>query len=476
MRVTPRLAVREVRLHERPVKLRMPFRFGVVTLTEAAEAVVRARVALEDGREAWGAAAEMLAPKWFDKSPWLTNADNAEQLRVSLRLARDLYTADAAPRTAFGLFATSYRPQIQACARSGLNALIAGYGPALLDRAVLDALCRLHGLSFYHAVRANVPGIAPADLAPELRGFDCDAFLDALRPADRIAARHTVGMVDPITAADQPPGARVGDGLPETLEEVVATYGHTYFKLKVGGDITQDVARLTAIAAVLDRLPAPYVATLDGNEQYDDIEGVVELWSAMERTPALRRLLASILFVEQPIHRTNALERDVAALAARRPVIIDESDADLDAFPRARARGYAGVSSKTCKGVYKALLNRARCARWNEAAGGPSYFMSGEDLTTQAGLAVQQDLALVSLLGLHHVERNGHHYVNGMAALPATEQRAFLRAHPDLYRDDDGTTRLRIEGGSMRIGSLGVVGYAAGAQPEWAAMQEMSPR
>ncbi len=36
-------------------------------------------------------------------------------------------------------------------------------------------------------------------------------------------------------------------------------------------------------------------------------------------------------------------------------------------------------------------------------------FLSGEDLTCQAGLAVQQDLALVSLLGLSHVERNGHH-------------------------------------------------------------------
>ena len=45
--------------------------------------------------------------------------------------------------------------------------------------------------------------------------------------------------------------------------------------------------------------------------------------------------------------------------------------------------------------------------------------MTGEDLTIQAGLALQQDLALVSLLGLTHVERNGHHYVNGMAGLPA---------------------------------------------------------
>ena len=40
--------------------------------------------------------------------------------------------------------------------------------------------------------------------------------------------------------------------------------------------------------------------------------------------------------------------------------------------------------------------------------------MSAEDLTTQAGVAVQQDLALATLIGATHVERNGHHYVDGM--------------------------------------------------------------
>ena len=146
----------------------------------------------------------------------------------------------------------------------------------------------------------------------------------------------------------------------------------------------------------------------------------------------LARMLASILFVEQPINRKNALEADFRATPLGLPVIIDESDGTLDTFVEARARGYDGVSSKTCKGMYKSILNAARCAQWNAAAGGTRYFMSAEDLTTQAGLAVQQDLALVNLLGITHVERNGHHYVNGMAALPQAEQQAFLAAHGDL--------------------------------------------
>ena len=470
----PTLRVSEVRLFEGDVRLRLPFRFGVVTLTEATQAFVRARITLPDGRSGWGAAAEMLAPKWFDKDPALTNADNAEQLRASLRIARGLYTESRRAHTAFRLFADNYHVQIAQCRQHDLNPLIAAYGPALLDRALLDALCRLHAVSFYDAVRANLVGLAPAALAPELAGFDVDAFLAALHPADGLHARHTVGLVDPITAADQPAGARVADGLPETLEEVVAAYGHTHFKLKVGGDVAADLARLGAIAGVLDRLPEPYHVTLDGNEQYETVEAVLELWQALERTPALGRLADSILFVEQPIARRTALSCNLGALGVARSVIIDESDADLDAFPKARARGYRGVSSKACKGFYKSLINAARCALWNREAGREVFFMSAEDLTTQPGLALQQDLALVSLLGLGHVERNGHHYVRGLAALSAGEQAAWLAAHPDLYVRDGDLARLRITRGRLAIGSLAGPGFAAGAEPDWASLREMS--
>ena len=473
MSAPARLRVSEVRLLEGDVRLRLPFRFGVVTLTEAVQAFVRVRITLQDGRSGWGAAAELLAPKWFDKDPALTDADNAEQLRESLRIARELYTEGRLAHTAFRLFADNYHFQIVQCGRQGLNPLIAGFGPALLDRAVLDALGRLLGLSFYDVLRASVAGVAPAAFLPEFAGFDADAFLAALRPAERLHARHTVGLLDPITAADQPAGTRRNDGLPETLEEVVAAYGHTYFKLKVGGDAAADAARLGAIARVLDRLPRPYHVTLDGNEQYETVDGVLELWRVLQRTPALRRLTDSILFVEQPIARRNALLRDLGAVGALRGVIIDESDADLDAFPEARARGYRGVSSKACKGVYRSLLNAARCVMWNQEPGSPGYFMSAEDLTTQPGLALQQDLALVALLGLDHVERNGHHYVRGLAALPGGEQAAWLAAHPDLYVRDGDLVRLRIEQGRVSIGSLAAPGFAASAVPDWSSLREV---
>jgi len=430
------------------------------------------RIRTGDGRTAEGMAAEALAAKWFDKSPGLSDAQNLEQLRVALEIATGLYRGSR-PRTPFRLFADHYADQIAEGGRRGLPPLVASYGPALLDRAIADALCRVRGVNFYQAVRGNLLGIEAHPVVPDLAGFGLGSFLRSLVPSDRIHVRHTVGLVDPITAADQTPDTRVEDGLPETLEEVVATYGHRYYKLKVGGDVAADVDRLARIAGVLDLQGHDYAVSLDGNEQYADEGAVLELWRAMAAEPRLRRLVASILYIEQPIKRQNALSAPVNRLAAARPVILDESDGDLEAFPTGRSLGYRGVSSKNCKGFYKSILNLARCRMWNQGEGDGTYFMSAEDLTTQAGLSVQQDLALVNLLGLGHVERNGHHFIDGFAGRPAGEAQTFLAAHPDLYHDQGGRVRMRIADGEAMIASLACPGFATAAFPDVAAMEPM---
>ena len=163
----------------------------------------------------------------------------------------------------------------------------------------------------------------------------------------------------------------------------------------------------------------------------------------------------------------------MAPLVRFKPLIIDESDGELASFPTALRLGYSGVSSKDCKGLYKSILNAARVAGLNAEAGEERYFMSAEDLTTLAGVSVQQDLALVSLLGMSHVERNGHHYVDGMSFTPASEQAAFARAHPDLYALANGTARLRIDNGTLQLGSLDCRGHSVAADMDFAAMQPM---
>ena len=135
---------------------------------------------------------------------------------------------------------------------------------------------------------------------------------------------------------------------------------------------------------------------------------------------------------------------------------------------------YAGCSSKSCKGVYKSLLNAARCVRWNAGPEAMRAFMTGEDLTAQPGLAVQQDLALAGILGLAHVERNGHHYAAGFAGQHASlrEQQAFLDAQPGLYEAAGETVGLAIHEGRIALASLATRGFASAAWPD---IETLSP-
>jgi hypothetical protein len=469
-------------LFERDVALRLPFRFGAVTLRHATQAFVRVGVRLSDGREAVGASAELMVPKWFDKSPELTQAQNTEQLRASLRLARRLALDDDTPGTAFGRFERQYPAQLREAATLGLNPLVASFGLAQIDKAVLDGVCRALSVSFFEAMQRNVPGIGRTRLAPDLDGFDIDAMLADLRPMRSLALRHTVGMAD-VIADDTAPGLP-DDGLPATLDAVVRTCRPREFKLKLGGDPQRDRDRLTEIASLLEvRCPA-YRVTLDGNEQYADAGAFLAFWRSIERDARLADLVRRVRYVEQPLARAVALRHPLGPLASAVPMMIDESDDTLDAFVRARELGYRAVSSKSCKGLYKSILNRARCEHWSAQAGMRRYFMTAEDLTCQAGLAVQQDLALAALLGVTHIERNGHHYVAGMPGVAVGEQRAFASGHPALYEwretrsegvdGNGGALRLRVTEGDIALDDLHGVGFASNAMPDWAALKAMA--
>jgi hypothetical protein len=131
------------------------------------------------------------------------------------------------------------------------------------------------------------------------------------------------------------------------------------------------------------------------------------------------------------------------------------------------------VSSKSCKGFYRGLLNAARVAQGH--ANGAALFLSAEDLTVQPGLALQQDLVLAALVGAGHVERNGHHFVDGFGLAPDTEQQAFAAAHPDLYRRTGGRTRLRIADGMIALGStLAAIGLGSATHPDPADLEPMA--
>ena len=85
-----KVKLEDVERFERHVKMRLAFRFGVITVTDATQAVIRVRISLPDGRTSEGVAAEALAAKWFEKSPAFTDEQNLDQLRQALDLAIEL--------------------------------------------------------------------------------------------------------------------------------------------------------------------------------------------------------------------------------------------------------------------------------------------------------------------------------------------------------------------------------------------------
>ncbi|MGH7367111.1 MAG: enolase C-terminal domain-like protein [Candidatus Rokuibacteriota bacterium] len=470
------LALRGASCHLRNLRTRLPFRYGVVTLTRFPLLHLAVDVEAADGRRARGFAADNLPPKWFDKDPAKSFRDNVTDQLASIRAAQAAYL-DAArtPRPVFNVWQEAYA----ACARGGpalgLNGLTAAFGSSLFERALADAAGRLSGRDVVGMLRDDVLGIRPEAVHRELTRADLLAW--ASRPApESIAVRHTVGLLDPIVASDVPSDGWLRDGLPQTLEECVRAHGLRHFKLKVGGQVEADVERLTRIAATLDRLiPDPYLATLDGNEQYKTMADFAALVEAIEKTPALARLWGSTAFIEQPLDRAIALDaaatEGLGALGRRVPIIIDESDGDLEAFPRAIELGYRGVSTKNCKGIVKSFLNRSLVERLNAGRPEPArLFMSAEDLTNVPVVPVQQDLATVRALGIAHVERNGHHYVRGLAHCSPRERAAALLYHGDLYAGDESHAWLRIESGRLRVGSLATPGYGVAGDPDLDAM------
>ena len=453
-----RIAVRDAAFFERPVRFVRPFRFGAVVINDTPQMFVRVEIEVEGKGSSVGASAELLVPKWFDKRPQLSPDETVEELRRSLVIARDLYLSGSSFETAFGLHARRIAAQVEACAREDIPPLAAAYGPAEIDKAVLDALLRALGVNFFDGMAQNIAGI-DARLSPDLRDDDIAKFLAGCRRLERVAVRHTVGLDDRIE----------GKG---GVADVVENAGARYFKLKLNGDPEHDAARLTRIGNELATLPHDCRVTLDANEQYSDLTALAALVDRLDHDSGLRPIAAKLLYIEQPMPRDITRQSPLGSLA-RRNLIIDEADDSYDAFPHARALGYRGISSKSCKGIYKSIVNATRAAKWSGER--EKFFVSGEDLTCQAGLCVQQDLALGALIGVTHAERNGHHYVDGFSDTPAPEAEAFRAAHPDLYVREGDSVRLSIHDGDLLTGSLTSPGFATGVHPDWSALSPLEP-
>ena len=439
----------------RHTRTRFPFRYGIASMTEVPHLFVRTKVTLAD-KSSFGLSSEGLPPKWFTKDPDTKfEQDLPEMLQVISHAAKLAEQIAQKPVSFFDLWRELHRQQSDWAERRHTAPLLSNLGLSLVERAALDGLARVTGEPLHRLVAANRLGLRLGELYTELGQAEPRDLLPAA-PLSSCHVRHTVGLGDALSPADVPAGERVDDGLPQDLESSIREYGLRYFKVKLFADAERDLARLRAISRLL-RPETDYFVTFDGNENFKTFEAFREFWEKASAEPALRELWRRILLVEQPVHRDRTLSDDVGtALRAwpdRPRLIIDESDGAVGDLPRALSLGYAGTSHKNCKGIVKGLANA--CLLEKRRRAGERLLLTGEDLCNLGPVALLQDLAMMSLLGVEHVERNGHHYYRGLSLWPEDWQETTLAAHGDLYRKHrDGFACLNIRSGRVELRSV----------------------
>ncbi|MBB4120940.1 enolase C-terminal domain-like protein [Martelella radicis] len=445
----PRLEVGSISFDMRPVVFRLPFHFGNTVVTETDQAFVSVSIAV-GGQRAEGRSAQLLVPRWFDKRPTRSNDETVEDLRLSLS------HACRHAETIAGDTVAEATTRLRAAVEADMPAtprLAAHFGPALVEMALIDALSIAFGLNFAQAARADLFGVAAME-APDIAPQAITAALAAIRPLPAIMPRQTVGFDAPLRETEVA-GDHPDDGLPVSLEAIIRATGIRAFKIKLAGDPEADIDRLTAIAGLVGNMDGLRV-TLDANEQYapDRFAGFLDMLFADDALSPFRQAIG---FIEQPFPRETALAQGIAPDLCRFPLIIDESDDHDGAFASALERGWSGTSIKSCKGVLRALLNFCRVKAGR--AEGRNLFISAEDLTCQPGLCWQQDTMVAATLGLRDVERNGHHFAGGMQGCDDLQKARLLSTHPDIYLKQDGHIGLRIEDGTIAVGSLFVPGF-----------------
>lgn len=450
--------INHIDLRVQNMRTRMPFRFGISTMTDVPHLLFCLEIE-ENGKRALGYSSDHLPPKWFTKSPETSLEEEIEDMISVIRNASSVALSTGPSEDLFTHWYAIHNAQKSWATKRNIPGLLWGFGVSLVERAMIDAFCRLHATNFGAAIRSNIFGLRFDIFDPDLKGINPVDILPQ-RPDTKTIIRHTIGLSDPLTEKAISKDEQCNDGLPQSLDEVIDYYGIYYFKIKLFGEIEHDLSRLRQVAAVLDSRLSYYKFTLDGNENYDNIEKFHSFWDKLQSERSLKKFLGGLICIEQPLSRNIALDTQVhehfANWPRRPPFIIDESDGEFGDVIRALEIGYSGTSYKNCKGVFKGLFNIAYLNKMKKRFPESIYMVTSEDLSNIGPIALMQDLAVVSSLGLTHTERNSYHYFKGLTPWPTDIQEKTLDKHSDLFVRHQllGYPHLNIKNGEVSLKSV----------------------
>jgi L-alanine-DL-glutamate epimerase-like enolase superfamily enzyme len=300
------------------------------------------------------------------------------------------------------------------------------------DLALHDAFGVLHGLPTYetytagcmnHDLSAYLMPAAGVDVS--FRGRYPGEFLVQPR-LETIPAWHLIGGKDPIDP-DELTGAEPDDGYPVLLRDWVRRDGLKCLKVKLrGDDFDWDYNRLTKVGQLAIQEGVDWL-TADFNCTVHEPAYVTTILDRLIKDHP--RIYGMLLYVEQPFpYDLEAHRIDVHAVAARKPLFMDESAHDWHFVLMGRELGWSGVALKTCKTQTGAILSLC----WAKAHG---MTLMVQDLSNPM-LAQISHVLLAAYAGtIMGVESNGMQFYPA-ASLPEAA------VHPGLFRRRNGCLEL----------------------------------
>jgi L-alanine-DL-glutamate epimerase-like enolase superfamily enzyme len=423
-----------VRLYFLPVKTRMPLKFGSETLTSVTCARVAMRLAdnLGNSAEGWGESPLSVQWVWPGDIPYERRHNALKEFCCELAGEWLDFQPAGDPILIGSNFQRDVLLPLHAKAKSALPWLAALVCNSPFDLALHDAFGRLVGRPVYETYAAR---FMQSDLSVFLepapngqasfRGSYPSDWL-AKEPTLKLRAWHLVGGLDPLDASELS-GSEPMDRFPVTLVDWIQSDGLKCLKVKLrGNDSDWDYRRMVKVGEIalgneVEWLSADFNCTVLEPAYVIDI---LDHLAADQRS-----IWDRILYVEQPFPYDLEQHRiDVHAVAARKPLFLDESAHDWKMIRLGRDLGWSGVALKTCKTQTGAILS----ACWAKAHG---MGLMVQDLTNPMLAQIPHALLAAHVGTIAGVETNAMQFYP-MASEP--EQ----KVHPGLYRRREGNIDL----------------------------------
>jgi L-alanine-DL-glutamate epimerase-like enolase superfamily enzyme len=431
-------------------QLAVPLRLSKGVIGEITYAEVTIGVITRQGKIMRGSGAILLSDVWAFPHPTLDHAakdralraicthlaktlpigdDYNDPLQKHLWLEQCLVQAVTAVEAAEGR-ATGTLPRLAA-----LNCL------APFDAAIHDGWARAIGASAYQLytadwLNADLGHYFQGDLAGRYPGD----YLVTRRASLRV--QHVVGVGDALTVKSSegdPAQVPALPDLPTNLTQWVQRDGLSSFKIKSKGqDPLVDAQRITAVynTVCATRPTQPIHISVDPNEGCPDAAFLLQMLDALARDAP--DAYAALDYIEQPTARDlSSYTFTLHEVAARKPVILDESLDTLDVLPHMSSQGWSGIAVKTCKGQSASLLAYCWAKQHNTHVTIQDLTNPGRALVHSANFAAHLALTVDAF------ECNSRQYMPHARPAEQAEDPAYFRTQEgSLYLSDSAVLGL----------------------------------